>query len=120
MSHETMQLVIKIGGEGGSLSLFACESQTKPRYVLAIVDQSLLIIGEGDVIEGERGKATSWRGALRLLDRYPWGMLYPLKVHPDYRDRVLNAVKRRLAKRDEWYAERSLERWRAVCQGEEE
>ncbi len=117
MSHEAMHLVVEIGGEGGSLSLFASESHAMPEYVLSIVDQSLLFIDEGGVIEGERGRATSWRGALKLLDRYPWHMLYPVQVRPEYWKRILDAVTRRLAKERSSYAGSRLEKWRAVCQG---
>jgi len=81
MSHGKMHLVVEVGAEGGSLSLFASESLVVPEYVLTIIDQTLLFIDEGGVIEGERGRATSWRGALRLLDQYPWHMPYPLHVH---------------------------------------
>ncbi|MCM8623104.1 hypothetical protein ACCUM_3190 [Candidatus Accumulibacter phosphatis] len=63
-------MVVEVGAEGGSLSLFASESLVVPEYVLTIVDQTLLFIDEGGVIEGERGRATSWRGALKLLDQY--------------------------------------------------
>ena len=76
MSHGKMHLVVEVGAEGGSLSLFASESLVVPEYVLTIVDQTLLFIDEGGVIEGERGRATSWRGALKLLDQYPWHMPY--------------------------------------------
>ncbi len=120
MSNEAMHLVVEIGGEGGSLSLFAGECSAMPAYVLSIVDQSLLFIGEGDEIKGERGRATTWRGALKLLDTYPWHMLVPLQVRPEYRKRILSAVTRRLAKERSPHAESRLERWRTVCLGREE
>jgi hypothetical protein len=120
MSREKMHVVVEIGGEGGSLKLFASASPAAPNYVLAITDQSLLLIGEGEVIEGERGRAASWRGALKLLDRYPWSELYPLHVHPDYLKRVLDAVKRRLARNDPAYIRYRLQKWREATQAEAE
>lgn len=116
MSQGKMHLVVEIGGEGGSLSLFASESSAEADYVLAIVDHSLSFIDEGGVIEGEQGRATSWPGALKLLDQYPWHMLYPLQVNPEYRERILDAVARRLAKERSAHAGGRLERWQEVCQ----
>lgn len=120
MSHGKMRLIVKVGAEGGSLSLFASESHAVPEYVLAINDQTLLFIDEGGVIEGERGRATSLRGALKLLDQYPWHMLFPLQVHPEYQERILNAVKRRLAKEKSMHAISRLDRWWDVCQNQSE
>ncbi len=120
MSHEATHLVVEVGAEGGSLSLSASESQGMPVYVLSIVDQSPLFIDEGGVIEGEKGRATSWRGALKLLDQYPWHMLCPLQVRLEYRKRILDAVTRRLAKEKSSHAGSRLERWRDVCRGRKE
>ena len=120
MSHGKMHLVVEVGAEGGSLSLFASESLVVPEYVLTLVDQTLLFIDEGGVIEGERGRATSWRGALKLLDQYPWHMLYPLQVHPEFQKRILSAVMRRLTKEKSMHAGSRLERWRDVCQNQSE
>jgi hypothetical protein len=120
MNREKMHVVVEIGGEGGSLKLFASAPPAAPNYVLAITDQSLLLIGEGEVIEGERGRATSWRGALKLLDKYPWHQLYPLYVHPDYLKRILAAVRRRLARRGPAHIRYRLQEWREASQAEAE
>lgn len=116
MSNKQMHLVVRVGGEGGGLSLYDSLSSVMPNYVLTIVDHTLLFIDEGDVTDGERGRAKSWRGALKLLDIYPWHMLYPLQVHPAYRKRILGAALRRLARENSTHAARRLEAWKALCQ----
>lgn len=118
MSDEKMHLVVEILGEGGSLTLFASTSG-KPNYVLAIVDQSLAFIGEGEEIKGERGRAKTWRGALKLLDNYPWHKLYPEQVAPEYRKRILAAALRRLEKESASYAKNRVTSWREVCASSE-
>jgi len=52
----------------------------------------------------------AWDDALRLVDRYPWHLLYPLEVHPEFRERVWFEVERRCSDR-----RHRLERWREVC-----
>jgi hypothetical protein len=103
------EIVLQVGAEGGCITLAVRRKAEETVYGLAIVDQTLEWIGEGDEISGSRGKAKTWRGALKLLDRYPWAHLYPLAVHPDFAAKVLQAVKRRLGKEGDQY---KWSRWR--------
>ena len=44
---------------------------------------------------GRSNCVSSFDEALKLFDSYPWYSLYPLKVHPDFLDRVLFEVTKR-------------------------
>ena len=115
MGEEKMHLVVEIGGEGGRLSLFVSKLTVMPNYVLTTVDQSLTFIDEGNLIEGELGRSKSWRGALKLLDIYPWHMLYPRQINSEYRKRILDAALRRLAKESSSHADSRVRKWKQFC-----
>jgi hypothetical protein len=57
----------------------------------------------------------SWEAALRLMDRYPWHRLFPLKVHPEFCEQVWAAVQDRFASDRRPREESQLERWRELC-----
>ena len=68
-------------------------------YRLYVDDQTPEFIGEPS-IKYSSNHVCSWRGALRLLDRYHWHRLYPLKVHPEFRQKIRAAFRRRVANDD--------------------
>jgi hypothetical protein len=41
----------------------------------------------------------SWEAALELFDNYPWASFYPLRVHPDFAERIWLAVQDRCGRR---------------------
>ena len=41
---------------------------------------------------GDRSVVSGWQGALELLADRPWHMLKPLRVHPEFRAGMLNAL----------------------------
>ena len=65
-------------------------------------------------VEHESEFVDSWSAALELLSEYPWAYLHPLKVHPEFRQRVLDAVVAVYAKQGNAPHHR-LEMWREVC-----
>lgn len=107
--------VLQVGGEGGGLTLVGMQTERGWEYLLERADQTLTFIGEGEEINGIVGTCGTWRGALKRLDSYPWHMLFPLHVHPDFSARIWRAAKRRLACEPSSHALRRLERWREVC-----
>ena len=120
MKNKKHTVVLEIGGEGGSLTLLETETPQGRQFMVAIVDQTLEWIGEGEVIDRVVGTSETWPGALELLDTYPWHMLFPLRVHADFADRILEAAEARLAKEESSHKERRLECWREECRQPEE
>lgn len=115
MDKQKHTVVLEIGGEGGSVTLFETETPQGRQFTVAIVDDTLHLIEEGERIERVVGASKTWRGALKHLDTYPWHMLYPLQIHADYADRLLKAAEARLAREQSSHGERQRKRWREKC-----
>ena len=72
-----------------------------------------------ELIDEERSQhdsnvVDSWEAALGLLDQYPWHMLYPLHVHPEFRRQILAAVQKRFESSDDPMGR--MEDWRELCE----
>lgn len=97
-------VILKVAGEGGSVALYGIREGNGWHFDLDFIDES---------VEPRAAVADSWEGALRLLDRYPWHLLTPVRVHPEFRERILEAVEKRcVAERDTVSA--SIQRWRTA------
>ena len=67
------------------------------------------------VIHHRSSVVDSWEEALKLLDRYPWHRLYPLRVHPEFRQKIWVEVQRRLSSEgDNEGLEHEIGLWRRV------
>jgi hypothetical protein len=120
---EAVEVILKIGGEGGSLTIEGVKAAHGWRF-RAIRNEYALM----DFLRGEDG-FEFWSGsgwvdsfdrALALFDRYPWHRLYPLQVHSDFKARIWAAVQERYDKDrdgDPAHLERSSDRWRQLCAG---
>lgn len=90
--------IVEIGGEGGSICLFGARDGQQWHFWRGTDETTLLDLG-ADVSDGpfvsRSQKAADWDEGLQLLDRYAWVNLFPLYVHRDFADRVLDAVKAR-------------------------
>lgn len=115
MNNRVREVIVEVGAEGGRLTVIGERTPFGWSFVLATVDQTLVLIDEGGEVRGTRGKASTWRAALKLLDAYPWYRLYPLHVHPQFAAGILRAVKRRLARENSAHEERQLEDWMERC-----
>jgi hypothetical protein len=115
MTNKMRQVILQILGEGGELTLIGENTPKGWTYTLAIVDQTLTFIEEGGEISGIRGTAKTWRGALKLLDIFPWHMLSVVHVHPEFAERILQAASARLANEKSSHAESRLRRWQENC-----
>lgn len=113
------EVLIDVGAEGGSLSLFR-ELTDEPRWEyftelnqVALVDMSEAV---GDPVPAEMRLVRSERvdtfeKGLRLLDEHEgWETLYPVRVHPEYRDQVWSLVSERLGT-----DARGRQRWKERC-----
>lgn len=79
-------VILKVAGEGGSVVLYGLREGEGWRFSLDFM---------GSDSDPEQVITDSWEGALFLLDRYPWPMLGPVRVHPEFRERILAAVQER-------------------------
>lgn len=107
------EIILQVGAEGGSVALHRWE--TSPgNWTWAMETNEVALY---DLLEGEDGfdsrhavkhqYAHSFEDAIKLLDKYPWPKLYPMEVHPQFRDAILKAV----LERDGSAAER---RWQGM------
>jgi hypothetical protein len=115
--REGYEVVLMVGTDGGSIALQRRESSSGKWVWLMETNEVELY----DLLDGEEGFnsrdavkcdfAGSFAGAMALIDRYPWAKLHPMKVHPEYREEVLSAVRDRGGVRAErrW---RQLLKWK--------
>jgi hypothetical protein len=107
------EVVVEVGAEGGSILLIGTRRDRGWTFSRSVDESATYdLIGEKPVLH-KSAEVDSWEAALRLLDRYPWQTLYPLKVHPEFRARVWIALKERLGSVEKGSFE--LERWRNLC-----
>jgi GTP diphosphokinase / guanosine-3',5'-bis(diphosphate) 3'-diphosphatase len=111
-----LEIVLKVGGEGGDLTLYGSRTTSGWQFNLIAYDWTPLLEDEGDpAIRHTSSRVTSWAGAVALLDTYPqWAEFDPLAVHPDFREQVWKEVQSRLhhIERHQQY----LDRWRRLCE----
>jgi hypothetical protein len=98
----TRDVVLEVGSEGGSLTLLRARTTSKNwRFWIERNETALYdLLSEEDRGEigeyfAKTGYVDSLQEALSLLDRYPWFDLYPLEIHPEYRNLVLAEVRKR-------------------------
>jgi hypothetical protein len=110
-----IETIIEVGAEGGSITLLGIESDEGWRFRRQAHDCS---DADDEPTQTESEWVASWTSALRLMDKYPWDLLLPLKVHPDFRTRVWEEVQKRLEKRRLSSEDRQLAdpaRWEQLC-----
>lgn len=111
------EVILEVGCEGGSLTLFGERNSTGDWRFLsekdeATVCQMLLDEDREGLIDHENsGYFNSFEEALKLFNRYPWVELYPLKVHPDFLDQVLLEVEKCGGKSESLRWQKELNRW---------
>ena len=111
---ETPDIILKIGGEGGDFTLYGDRTGGGWVFSLSVNDCSPLMLDEEEpAIQHTSSCATSWAGAIALLDKHPWAKLYPLAVHADFRKHVWDAVESRLCNDPRYEA--ALDNWRRAC-----
>jgi hypothetical protein len=112
-------VVVEIGAEGGSIKFLArSDDDGRLEYSVTMRDQTLTIIDEderGNVIRRSTDWMGSWNDAVAVLDRWPWPMLHPLRIHPEFRYRVLVAVEGYRDRCGRAATATALSRWRKAC-----
>ncbi len=116
--------IIDIGAEGGSMTLFGWKDEQGEWHFLQESNECALIgmlEEDGEDWGGATGIArsdsfTGWDKALTLLYRWPWPMLYPRYVHPDFAVPVMQEIQRAV-KEEEYGGGIDVEHWERVCAG---
>ena len=92
------KLILEVGTEGGSLTIWALGTEGLPERFVVKRNEAALgdLLSEEDAagmsLSGELGTLLTFDEALRTLGRYPWHRFYPLHVHPNFVDAVLQEV----------------------------
>jgi len=111
--------IIEIGAEGGSITVLSRLSATGTKeYSVQLRDQSLTLLSEdegGGEIRRDSLWTENWNEVVKTLGRWPWPMLYPLYVDPEYRERILAAVRGFTRKDGQSAGASAIDRWKRAC-----
>jgi hypothetical protein len=122
MSISKPEPIIEIGAEGGSITLFGFKTANGAwHFSRTTRDETPTYLDPeegGPAINHTSAWVKTWPEALTLLDRYPWAMLSPLQIHPDFRHRVWDAVQKRLEHESGTHAKERSARWARMCRAE--
>lgn len=105
------EIILEVGGEGGSITLYGVRTASGWRYQRNVVDQTMSMLDEEE-IRHDSLFCSSWDEALALLDQYVWHQLYPLRVHPEFQATVWRVVQARFVGDNMAYG---VERWNECC-----
>jgi hypothetical protein len=96
------EIIIHCGVEGGDWTLLGRRRRLGGWRFRAVRDEGTLLdlMSEEDRAGFEAYEETVWvlsfEAGLVLFDEHPWPAFYPLRVHPEFRERVWAAVEERL------------------------
>lgn len=107
------EVILEIGAEGGSLTLYGVRTPSGWLFSRDVIDQTLQMLDE-ESIEHSSETVDSWSAALELLSEYPWVNLFPLQVHPEFRGLVIDAVRADYKTRNDTRM-RQRDRWERLC-----
>lgn len=113
MNCPTSEIIVEVGAEGGSVTLYGIRSRGGWVFSRQAIDH-FAETSDGTWEPLNSPKSASWSEALELLDFYPWHQLFPLRVHPDFRGAVFDAVKVRYGDAEDSVWNR-LADWKKVC-----
>ncbi len=129
MTSGDVEVVVTVAAEGGSLTLYRRTLRSGEIEFFTLLNQAMLT----EMIEGldgpgtggepfiESPKASTFKGGLRLMDASPfWPRLYPMKLHPEFSERLYRAAVRRLIrdlKDDHETLDGLRRRWRDAADG---
>ena len=117
-------VIVKVGGEGGGMTLLGRRASDNEPWSFALNVQSAdcLLEEERDGApaapprpEPEPVWVSTWPEAVGLLDRFQWAKLIPIEVHAEFREDLLVEATRRLISDPSDHARRSMNRWSMTC-----
>lgn len=107
---QNWQTIIKVAGEGGSISLFGLQQADKRWIFSRHINEMDYGIDDIDAISHSSHVVHTWEGGLDLLNRFPWPHLRPITVHPDFERLIWEEVKNHTIKRRS-----RLKDWKKIC-----
>ena len=107
------EVIVKLGAEGGSVVLYGFRTGRGWTFMREVSDLTPELIDEHH-IHTKLAVVDSWEAALELLDQYPWPKLFPISIHPDFRQKIWIAVQKRVHSATK-ISELELQRWRDLC-----
>jgi hypothetical protein len=122
MSSTTDTVIVRVGGEGGAVTLYGRRSAGDAWEFRRSSSDSSWSMLDDEVDATPRPPVepvwvSSWGEGITLLDKYRWAQLMPLAVHADFREDVLVEVTRRLLAEPSPRSDSQMERWFEVCSG---
>nr|WP_217346574.1 hypothetical protein [Noviherbaspirillum sp. L7-7A]MBV0881037.1 hypothetical protein [Noviherbaspirillum sp. L7-7A] len=110
---EHWEVILEAGVEGGSITLYSRYTGKSWIFGRDVLDQTPTLIDEA-TIHYKSDSVYSWEEALELLDKHPWHLFYPVKIHPLFRGAVLAAVIRR-SKHNAMDDDYGFRNWLTIC-----
>ena len=107
------RLILVVCAEGGGIALKGRWVGGSWQFIRAVGDQTPEMIAE-QAIHHSSPAADSWRGALKLMDRYPWQQFVATEVHPEFSERIWHAYERRWSRIERQY-QRYRDRGEVAC-----
>lgn len=109
----TNEIVLEVGAEGGSVTLFGVRTENGWLFSRELIDQTTLMLDEPE-IQHTSQFVDSWDAALALMDKYPWHKLFPVRVHTEFKTAILDAVLARFSSKN-YVDHHRLRRWQEIC-----
>ncbi|GIM48014.1 hypothetical protein DNHGIG_35630 [Collibacillus ludicampi] len=112
------EVIVGVAGEGGGISLLGIQTPDGWKYCRESNESTRFddLFDEGyastNPLRNRSEIVNTWEEALKLLDRYPWAQLHPLKVHPEFQWKVWSEVLRRTR---DFARNNRLQEWFDVC-----
>jgi hypothetical protein len=108
------EVIVELGAEGGSIILYGCRTEGGWLFSMESSDWTPELLGD-ERIEKRSGVVDNWTVALKLLDIYPCIGLFPISVHPDFRQKIWDALQKRLRASMKEPDRELNRRWRQIC-----
>lgn len=110
------EIILHVAAEGGGLTLYGIRRGTGWLFSRHVLDWTPELLDE-PWIEHTSEVARTWPEALALLDRYPWHMLRPTKVHAAFHQLVFDAAAERYSSASSEGTREDLAEWKRKCNG---
>jgi len=110
---ERNEVILDVGSDGDELTLYGLRTSQGWVFSRQVMDRPPETLSDS-WNRRTRQSVTTWPAALSLLDEYPWQHFYPLRVHPEFRAMVYEAVTARF-KSDVEKNPRRLADWTNTC-----
>lgn len=110
--------VLIVAGEGGGINMVR-EEGGQGRFRVFMVDETPTYLDDGDggdpALRKDSGWLPTWEVALAYFSKWPWPMLVPQKVDPQFARRVLTALKQVAQDKNLSIRNDRMQDWRKAC-----